>query len=160
MHYNLISIQTLNLSPGSFDEGISLSGSPSSAVSAPIFASEFHFAASSKSTKFRQNSVLNQNGLHFQNCTTFQIAYVLPILWFFSAIKLLLGILLFTVLNPKCPDGCSCGSYTGLYYYPSVVVLISAYWAAIGYKYHTLQQQQDQSDGSNNSMKSPGVEIA
>ena len=54
------------------------------------------------------------------------------ILWAFSAFKLLLGILLFTVLNPKCPDGCSCGSYTGLYYYPSVVVLISAYWAALG----------------------------
>jgi len=82
------------------------------------------------------------------------------ILWAFSAFKLLLGILLFTVLNPKCPDGCSCGSYTGLYYYPSVVVLISAYWAAIGYKYHTLQQQQDQSDGSNDSVKIPGVEIA
>ena len=82
------------------------------------------------------------------------------ILWFFSAIKLLLGILLFTVLNPKCPDGCSCGSYTGLYYYPSVVVLISAYWAALGYKYHKLQHQQDQSDGSNDSVKIPGVEIA
>ena len=93
MHYNLISKQTLNLSPGSFDEGMSLSGSPSSALSAPIFASEFHFGASSKSTKFRQNSVLNQNGLHFQNCTTrsFQIAYVLPILWFLdvSSLKLI-----------------------------------------------------------------------
>jgi len=81
------------------------------------------------------------------------------VLWSFSAIKLLFGILLLTVLNPKCPDGCSCGSYTGIYYYPSVVVLISALWAAIGYKYHALQQQQGQSDGSNDSTTIPSVEI-
>lgn len=66
------------------------------------------------------------------------------ILGCFALFKLMLGILLFTVLNPICPEGCSCGSHTKNYLYPTVVILISIYWAYLGYKYNRQHQQQQQ----------------
>mmetsp|Transcript_2155 Transcript_2155/g.3400 ORF Transcript_2155/g.3400 Transcript_2155/m.3400 type:complete len:139 (-) Transcript_2155:645-1061(-) len=58
-----------------------------------------------------------------------------------SAIKIILGILLFTVFTPTCPAGCNCGSYQPTYVYPAIVLAVGIIWALRGKKYYELDCQ-------------------
>ena len=64
------------------------------------------------------------------------------ILFGFAGVKFLLGILLFTVFLPKCPNGCICDQFPLIY--PIVVILISIWWAFLGMKYLALSRQGQQ----------------
>ena len=64
------------------------------------------------------------------------------ILFGFAGVKFLLGILLFTVFLPKCPNGCICDRYP--FNYPTIVILLSIYWAFLGKKYLALSRQGQQ----------------
>lgn len=59
-----------------------------------------------------------------------------------SVIKVLLGILLFTVLAPTCPSGCYCGTYHPSYLYPTIVLLVGVAWALRGKRYHDMAAAQ------------------
>jgi hypothetical protein len=75
--------------------------------------------------------------------------------WTLSAIKLLLGILLFTAFTPTCPSGCNCGSYHPSYVYPSIVLVVGVLWALRGKKYYDLGNQGI--EGHENGI--PGTEM-
>ena len=64
------------------------------------------------------------------------------VLFGFAGVKFLLGILLFTVFLPKCPNGCICDRYP--FNYPTIVILLSIYWAFLGTKYLALARQGQQ----------------
>ena len=64
------------------------------------------------------------------------------VLFGFAGVKFLLGILLFTVFLPKCPNGCICDRYP--FNYPTIVILLSIYWAFLGMKYLALSRQGQQ----------------
>lgn len=62
-------------------------------------------------------------------------------LWCAAGLKLFLSLLLFTVLNPSCPDGCFCGDYHQSYVYPTIVLFVGLCWLGLGYKYHKMANE-------------------
>ena len=66
------------------------------------------------------------------------------VLFGFAGVKFLIGILLFTVFLPTCPNGCICDQYSQSIIYPTVVILLSIYWAFLGTKYLALARQGQQ----------------
>ena len=66
------------------------------------------------------------------------------VLFGFAGVKFLIGILLFTVFLPKCPNGCICDRYP--FNYPTIVILLSIYWAFLGTKYLALSRQVQQEE--------------
>ena len=66
------------------------------------------------------------------------------VLFGFAVVKFLIGILLFTVFLPTCPNGCICDQYSQSIIYPTVVILLSIYWAFLGMKYLALSRQGQQ----------------
>eukprot|EP00545_Synedropsis_sp_CCMP1620_P012785 CAMPEP_0119031392 /NCGR_PEP_ID=MMETSP1176-20130426/41519_1 /TAXON_ID=265551 /ORGANISM="Synedropsis recta cf, Strain CCMP1620" /LENGTH=154 /DNA_ID=CAMNT_0006987787 /DNA_START=765 /DNA_END=1229 /DNA_ORIENTATION=- len=61
--------------------------------------------------------------------------------WCLSPIKLLLGILLFTVFRPTCSSGCKCPLYPRINVYPTIVMMVGILWALRGKKYYDLDRQ-------------------
>ena len=68
------------------------------------------------------------------------------VLFGFAGVKFLIGILLFTVFLPTCPNGCICDQYSQSIIYPTVVILLSIYWAFLGMKYLALSRQVQQEE--------------
>ena len=66
------------------------------------------------------------------------------VLFGFAGVKFLIGILLVTVFLPKCPNGCICDQYSQSIIYPTVVILLSIYWAFLGTKYLASSRQGQQ----------------
>lgn len=64
-----------------------------------------------------------------------------------GCIKILLGILLLTILHPKCPDGCTCSGLLSSYVYPFIVVLIGILWMTRGFAFLNIARNADGSGG-------------
>ena len=58
-----------------------------------------------------------------------------------GAVKILVGILLFTVFSPGCPSECEqyCTTYHPSYAYPIIVLVIGALWLRRGHKFAALE---------------------
>ena len=77
-----------------------------------------------------------------------------------SALKILLSLLLFTVINPKCPQGCDCGNYSQSFFYPTIVLVIGLYWSLLGYKYHKIAKEQTENENGAAGTGAEGAESA
>mmetsp|Transcript_9477 Transcript_9477/g.27027 ORF Transcript_9477/g.27027 Transcript_9477/m.27027 type:complete len:172 (-) Transcript_9477:168-683(-) len=63
--------------------------------------------------------------------------------FFFSmgAVKIILGILLFTVFWPGCPAGCSCTQTGSIATYPLIVLFIGFLWMYYGFQFYQLAKE-------------------
>lgn len=66
------------------------------------------------------------------------LAFAWKLYFGLSAVKLLLGLLLFTAFSPGCPSGCDtyCGRYHPSVVYPLIVITVGLLWAARGKRYY------------------------